>query len=145
MNAAQSALYQSRMQIGRAFGVGGALWSYYTVSGDTVTSASVTTLAGTRALYVIQSTAERLGIAQPGQPVGVVAFQLNAPVDTDVAAGGYIQSQADTSLVFAIGPLDTLQGFPTAIVERAALPSYIAPASLRASQGLRIGAQIGMN
>jgi hypothetical protein len=144
MTPEQRALYQSRLQIGRAFGLGGRSWRYFTTVGDGVAEDVFTYYRGTRSLYIVQTTAEKLGIAQPGQPVGQVAFQLNALVGGDVAAGGYVQSVSDDTLVFSIAAVDTLQGFPSGIVERTALGSVITPASLRMQRGYETGLQIGL-
>ena len=145
MTPEQDALYQARMDIGEAFGIGDSSWRYYTTTGDGVSSDVSLTSRGQRSLYIIQTTAEKLGIAQPGQPVGAVAFQLNARVGEDLENGGYIQSVADPTLVFSIAALDTLQGFPSGIVEKAALPQVRTPASLRAQQGYQTGMRIGLN
>jgi hypothetical protein len=145
MTPAQRMLYQARLTIGRAFGLGGRVWRYFTTVGDGVSGNVAVYYRGVRSLSIIQTTAERLGLALPGQPVGAVAFQLNALVGEDIQAGAYVQSVTDDTLVFSIAAVDTLQGFPSGIAERATLPQVVTPASLHIGQGLRTGLRIGLN
>lgn len=118
-----TALAQAALTIGRRFGVGGSAWSYYAPSSaDNITSGATLTLTGTRTLYIIRERLTAAGIAAAGAPVGDTRWRLNAPAGTAIAAGGVVKSQADATLVFSIGPLDTDQGFVTAIAEPTVSP-----------------------
>lgn len=120
---AQTALRRAAMLIGQHVGVGGASWSYYAPStADNVTSAASLTLTGTRTLYIVREQLTARAIAAAGAPVGDTRWRLIAPEGTDIAAGGVVKSVADTSLVFSIGPLDSEQGYLTAIVEPTVSP-----------------------
>jgi len=135
------------LTIGRAVGVptsgDKSAWRYYATRGDTVTSEAQVSLRGVRTLYIVRINPVKLGLAAPGQPVGVSPFTLVAPLGTDIQTGGYVENVSDTSLVFSLGALVSDQGFLTGIVEQAVLPSTIAhPIALRGGfrTGLRIGA-----
>src|SRR4051812_21008282 len=113
MTAQQQSAYRAALWIGRTRGVGGATWTYYPPpSGKGITATPTLTQDGTRTLYVVQERLSAYGQPLPPQPVGVFQWRLIAPIGTDIAAGGVVVSGA---YAFSIGPLDTYQGFPTAI------------------------------
>lgn len=123
LTAEQTAKRRAAYTIGQRFGVGGSSWSYYAPSSaDNVTAAATLTLTGTRTLYIVREQLTREAIAAAGAPVGDTRWRLIAPEGTSIAAGGVVKSVADTSLVYSIGPLDSDQGFVTAIVEPTVSP-----------------------
>lgn len=123
LTAEQTRLRSAALAIGRRFGVGGASWSYYAPSSaDNITAAASLTLTGTRTLYIVREQIDRIAAALSGAPVGATRWRLLADEGTSIAAGGVVKSAADSALVFSIGPLDTDQGYVTAIVEPTAAP-----------------------
>lgn len=123
MTGAQAALRAAALLIGQQVGVGGSSWSYYAPStADNVTGAATLSLTGTRTLSIVRERLTAAQIAAAGAPVGDTRWRLIAPAGTAIASGGVVKSTTDTSLVFSIGPLDTEQGYVTAIVEPTVSP-----------------------
>ena len=141
MTPEQYTRYTAAMITGYTSGVGGSTWTYYPPPSDEgVTGAVTITQDGTRTLYIVQEKLATFGQPLPSQPVGTFQWRMVAPIDTDVEAGGVV---ASGGLAFAIGTLDTDQGFPTAIVTKTSVPDRIVtPATIIAAfqVGLRIGA-----
>lgn len=137
MTPEQYIRYQAAMITGYTSGIGGSTWLYYAPpTGSGVTASPVFETASARTLYVVREKLVQYGQPLPPQPVGETRWRLIAPVDTNIRAGGLIVSGANA---FFITTLDTDQGFPTGIVEKASAPAATVPKkSLRT--GLRIGA-----
>lgn len=110
----QQSLYEAAMEIGAAFGVGIASWTYYPPSTNKgISSAPVLTSSGTVAGYVIQTDLSKYAFPLPPQPVGTIGFRFDGFVNTTIAAGAVI---ANGNYIFHIDAYDSRQGFPTALV-----------------------------
>ena len=109
------------MITGYTSGIGGASWTYYPPpSDDGIAIMPTLTSDGTRTLYIVQEKLSQWGQPLPAQPVGQYQWRMVAPVGTDIEAGGIVVSG---SYAFAVGTLDTYQGFPTAICTVTTAPS----------------------
>jgi hypothetical protein len=140
MTNEQRQLYRAALTIGRKFGVGGGSWLYAPPpSQDGVTETPSFFSDGLRSCYVVRERVVAYGQASPPATVGVDRWRLIGKIGEDLAAGGLI---TNGDRAFSLGPIESDQGYPTGIVEEAALPDLnTLPVS---NGGLRTGLRIGL-
>jgi hypothetical protein len=103
---------QAALQIGRLATVKGTTtWNYYTVSEATPSADSTITDVGERTLYIVQERVTQATQSLPDYPVGSIRWRVTAPSGTDIDEGAIVQSTTDSSLIFTLGPLSSVQGW----------------------------------
>ncbi len=115
----QTLLGQTKLDIGRAFGVGGDQWAGERTTGDGV-DAPVTVVAAPQVTaYVRQVQAP---VPTPSGPayIGDTSYVMVAAAGTDIRRGDVRWSVADPSLRFQVLTIDTTRGVIEADLERTA-------------------------
>lgn len=123
MTSAQAALYRAALQIGRAFGTGGATWGGVRGSGSGVTSARTFANLAPATGYFLDTQMMRASMALPNVTVYSEPYVWVTSADTDTEAGDV---RSDGTIAFLVkGAANVSQGFALVPADLTTYPQVV--------------------